>query len=154
MARALDRAGGAGFLVGEEVKAKIPDGNGPLVLVGPDGSESPLEATEDSPTVFVGALETPGHWAVMRAGERDRALPFAVNADRSESDLAAANESVLSEVAGTLMRDNGILPSLDADAEAEVQTQNESGRTVLWPFILAGLFVLFGSEAWLLVRGT
>lgn len=154
LARALDREGGAGFVVGEEVKAKVPDGNGPLMLVGPDGSERPLEATEDSPTAFVGALDTPGHWTVMRAGERERGLPFAVNADRKESDLTMASEAVLTEVAGVLMRDNGVLPTLDVQAGTEGQAQDESGRTVLWPFILAGLFVLFGSEAWLLVRGT
>lgn len=154
LARALDRAGGAGFVVGEEVRAKVPDGNGPLVLLSPDGTESPLEAVEDSPTVFVGALQTPGHWAVMRAGERERALPFAVNAERVESDLAAAGEETLTLIAGALMRDNGILPTLDAEAEVTAAGTSESGRTVLWPFILAGLFVLFGSEAWLLVRGT
>lgn len=156
LARALERAGGAGFVVGEDVRAKVPDGNGPLVLVSPDGSERPLEATEDSPTVFVGAVETPGHYLVMRAGERARALPFAVNAERRESDLTAASEAVLTEIAGNLMRDNGVLPALDAEAEAAdgIGAPSESGRTVLWPFILAGLFLLFGSEAWLLVRGT
>ncbi|HRE90532.1 MAG TPA: VWA domain-containing protein, partial [Myxococcota bacterium] len=91
LARALERAGGAGFVVGEDVRAKVPDGNGPLLLVAPDGGERPLELTEDSPTVFVGAVETPGHYLVMRAGERSRALPFAVNAERRESDLTAAS---------------------------------------------------------------
>lgn len=156
LARALDRAGGAGFTVGEEIKAKIPDGSGPLVLVAPDGSESPLEAVEDSPTVFVGMPSMAGHYAVMRAGERERALPFAVNVDRKESDLRAVSEAVMTEVAGVLMRDNGVLPSVDTLSETEIAqgTTNEGGRTVLWPFILAGLFLLFGSEAWLLVRGT
>jgi len=154
LARALDRAGGAGFVVGEEVKAKIPDGRGPLVLVSPDGTESPLEMVEDAATVFVGVPDIAGHWLVMRAGERERGLPFAVNAAREESDLRLASEDVLAEVAGRLMRDNGVLPSIDTLSEDAITAGSESGRTVLWPFILAGLFLLFGSEAWLLVRGT
>ena len=154
LARALDRAGGAGFVVGEEVKAKIPDGRGPLVLVSPDGTESPLEAVEDAATVFVGTPDIAGHWLVMRAGERERGLPFAVNAAREESDLRMASEAVMTEIAGRLMRDNGVLPTVDVASEEAVVASSESGRTVLWPFILAGLFLLFGSEAWLLVRGT
>lgn len=154
LARALDGEGGIGFEVGEEARAPIPEGRGPVVLVGPDGRETPLEVPEDeAESIFIGAPDVAGHWLVMRAGERERGLPFAVNVDRRESDLRAAPESDLATIAGTLMRDNGVLPSVDA---AEVSTgesmPSEQGRTMLWPWILAGLFLLFGSEAWLLVR--
>lgn len=165
LARALDRTSGAGFSVGDEAHVPVPEGRGPLVLLRPDGGETPLDAVEDSAagaasqatTVYVGAPDMAGHWAVMRAGERERAVSFAVNVDRRESDLRPASEGVLSEVAGQLTRDNGILPTMDAGHEGadEVGTaEAERGRTVLWPWILAGLFLLFGSEAWLLVRGT
>ena len=155
LARALDRPGGPGIVVGEEAHVAVPDGRGPLLLLRPDGAEVPLDAAEDAATVFVGAPDLAGHYAVMRAGERERALPFAVNVDRRESDLRVANESVLSEIAGRVMADNGVLPALDPAADSEdVALSEQRGRTVLWPWILAGLFLLFGSEAWLLVRGT
>lgn len=156
LARALERPGGPGILVGEEAHVPVPDGRGPLVLVRPDGSEAPLDAAEDAPLVFVGAPEMAGHYAVMRAGERERAMPFAVNVDRRESDLAPVSEAVLGEIGGQLTRDNGVLPVADAGAEDEaaIAVGDQRGRVVLWPWILAGLFLLFGSEAWLLVRGT
>jgi hypothetical protein len=83
-------------------------------------------------------------------------MPFAVNVDRRESDLHVASEATLAEISGQITRDNGVLPALDGEAgEADVlAAADQRGRTVLWPWILAGLFVLFGSEAWLLVRGT
>lgn len=155
LARALERPGGPGITVGEEAHVAVPDGRGPLVLVRPDGAEVPLDAPEDAATAFVGALDLAGHYLVMRAGERERALPFAVNVDRRESDLRVASEEVLSDIAGHLMRDNGVLPAVDPSADTEdVALAEQRGRTVLWPWILAGLFLLFGSEAWLLVRGT
>jgi len=155
LARTLERADGPGLVVGEEAHAAVPDGRGPLVLVRPDGVEVPLEAAEDAAAVFVGTPELAGHYAVMRAGERERALPFAVNVDRRESDLRLASSEVLAEIASQVTRDNGVLPALDLAAEADtVGVADQRGRTVLWPWILAGLLLLFGGEAWLLVRGT
>jgi hypothetical protein len=156
LARTLERPGGPGIEVGEEAHVPVPDGRGPLLLQQPDGSEVALDAPEDAVQVFVGAPELAGHYAVMRAGERERAMPFAVNVDRRESDLHVASEATLAEISGQITRDNGVLPALDGEAgEADVlAAADQRGRTVLWPWILAGLFVLFGSEAWLLVRGT
>ncbi len=156
LARALEGEKGIGFMVGEETRAPIPEGRGPLVLVGPDGSETPLEIPEeDAESIFIGAPEIAGHWLVMRAGERERGLSFAVNVDRRESDLRPAPESALNELAGVMMRDNGVLPAMDVASEAsQTGDGSEQGRTMLWPWILAGLFLLFGSEAWLLVRNT
>jgi len=156
LARTLERPGGPGIVVGEEAHVQVPDGRGPLMLVRPDGGETPLEAADDSPTVFVGAPDIAGHYSVMRAGERDRALPFAVNVDRRESDLRAVDPAVMAEIASQVSKDNGVLPSLDVAAgeEDNIGIADQRGRTVLWPWILAGLFLLFGSEAWLLVKGT
>ncbi len=54
-----------------------------------------------------------------------------------------------------LTRDNGVLPAFgpeDGDLASADVDGGESSRTVLWPWILAGLFLLFGGEAWLLIR--
>lgn len=158
LARSLDRPGGAGVMVGQESHVPAPDGTGPLVLIKPDGSETPLESVDGASSVFIGAPETPGHYAVMRAGERERALAFAVNVDRAESDLRLASDQVVNDVAQALTRDNGVLPAADAPVAAEGAIDgapagdSDQGRTVLWPWVLAGLFLLFASEAWLLIR--
>jgi len=163
LARSLDRPGGPGFIVGQEARAPVPDGVGPLVLIRPDGAEVPLEPGDagdaGAGTVFVGAPDVPGHYAVMRAGERDRALAFAVNVDRGESDLRLAGDPIVELVTTALTRDNGVLPSPDVVVAGEAAAidsgpagQSEGGRTVIWPWILAGLFLLFAGEAWLLIR--
>lgn len=158
LARSLDRPAGAGLLVGDESHVQAPDGTGPLVLVRPDGAEVPLESVDGTSSVFIGAPEVPGHYEVMRAGERDRALSFAVNVDRAESDLRLATPEAMADVAAAVTRDNGVLASASAPvvADGEIDSapagENTSGRTVLWPWFLAGLFVLFASEAWLLIR--
>lgn len=166
LARTLDRPGGAGLVVGEEAHVPLPDGRGPLVLLRPDGAEVPLDtpgagspsglpAAADATTVYVGAPDIAGHYAVMRQGERDRALAFAVNVDRRESDLRPAAETVTAAIASQVTRDNGVLPAEDVAAASEsANVEEQRGRTVLWPWILAGLLALFGSEAWLLVRNT
>ena len=170
LARTLDRPGGAGLVVGEEAHVPVPDGRGPLMLLRPDGAEVALDAAADggnptpsgarvadATTVFVGAPDLAGHYAVMRQGERERALAFAVNVDRRESDLRPVAEAVTAEIAGQVTRDNGVLPAEDvvaAGADEGATVEEQRGRTVLWPFILAGLLALFGSEAWLLVRNT
>jgi len=156
LARTLERPGGPGIAVGEEAHVQVPDGRGPLVLVKPDGSETPVEAADDAATVFIGAPDMAGQYSVMRAGERARALPFAVNVDRRESDLRVVSPTVMADIASQVTKDNGVLPSLDVAAGEEdpVGVADQRGRTVLWPWILAGLFLLFGSEAWLLVKGT
>ncbi|MCC6620853.1 MAG: VWA domain-containing protein [Deltaproteobacteria bacterium] len=158
LARSLDRPGGPGFVVGQEANVPVPDGMGPLVLIRPDGAEVPLDAVEGAGTVFVGAPDLPGHYAVMRAGERERALAFAVNVDRSESDLGLAGDPIIELVTTAVTRDNGILPSGDAVIagaaliDSAPAGESEGGRTVIWPWILAGLFLLFAGEAWLLIR--
>ncbi len=156
LARTLERPGGPGIVVGEEAHVQVPDGRGPLMLVRPDGTETPIEAGDDAAMVYVGAPEQAGHYAVMRAGERQRALPFAVNVDRRESDLRRASVDALAAITSQVTRDNGVLPALDVATagQEDVAAADERGRTVLWPWILAGLFLLFGSEAWLLVKGT
>lgn len=156
LARTLDRPGGPGIEVGEDAHVPVPEGRGPLFLMRPDGAEVPLDANEDAAMVYVGAPEIAGHYAVMRAGERGRAMPFAVNVDRRESDLHVASEGALGEIGAQVTRDNGVLPALDAEAAEsdEIGIGDQRGRTILWPWILAGLLALFASEAWLLVRGT
>jgi len=83
---------------------------------------------------------------------------FAVNADRTESDLTPAAAEVERAVVAELTRDNGVLPEAGvATSESELASAgpagDEGGRTLLWPYILAGLFLLFGAEAVLVVRG-
>ncbi|MFO0745690.1 MAG: VWA domain-containing protein [Myxococcota bacterium] len=158
LARSLDRPGGAGIVVGQESHVPAPDGTGPLVLIRPDGAEVNLESVEGASSVFIGAPDAPGHYAVMRAGERDRALAFAVNVDRTESDLRLASDEAIRDVAQAVTRENGVLPAADASMAAADAIdgapagQSDAGRTVLWPWVLAGLFILFASEAWLLIR--
>ena len=66
--------------------------------------------------------------------------------------------AIIRDVAQAVTRDNGVLPAaLAALAAADAidgapAGQSDAGRTVLWPWVLAGLFVLFASEAWLLIR--
>ena len=159
LGRSLDRPGGPGHLVGEGLRVALPEGSGPLVLLRPDGAEVAVEETADDTAagaVFVEAPELVGHYALMRAGDPRRAVRFAVNADRRESDLAPAADEVTRAIVAELTRDNGVLPDAAADAaEEQVSAEpagDEGGRTLLWPYILAGLFLLFGAEAALVAR--
>ncbi len=163
LGRLLDAAGGGAALspeVGGSTRAVVPDGVGPVVVRRPDGTEvtvgpEELEGDTVGATVWLEDLDMAGHWRVMRATEPDRATTLAVNVPRAESDLAAADPMAIAATVDVVTRDNGVLPDFIPDAGEDTLSDAsvpESARTVLWPWILAGLFLLFGSEAWLLIR--
>lgn len=159
LGHALEQHGGRGQLVGQDLRIPIPEGHGRLVLLRPDGAEVELPDSPDEDTLgtaFVEAPEIAGHYQLRRAGDdRARATVVAVNACRNESDLTPASAEVIADVVAEVTADNGILPTADVGAEAPVLAGpgGERGRTILWPYILAGLLLLFGAEAWLVIRG-
>jgi len=157
LGKALDRPGGPGHLVGEGLHVPLPEGVGPLTLVRPDGTEIPREETPDDTaagTLYIEAPDQVGQYLLMRAGDRRHAVHFAVNADRAESDLTPVTADAERAIIAEMTRDNGILP--DAGVAEPAMTAAAAGgenrNTILWPYILAGLFLLFGAEAWLVVR--
>jgi len=156
LARTLDQEGSKGFIAGEGARIPAPDGRGPLTLARPDGvdalfNEDDVDATTG--TLYVEGTELPGHYRLHRSGDERVGVDFAINADRSESDLRLASESVIAEVIAEVTRDNGILPDVDLnDPEVLASSLADERRTLLWPYILAALFLLFGAEAYLVVR--
>lgn len=156
LARALDRPAGPGHRVGDPVRVPAPEGQGPLVWVTPDGARVDVEENPDDALVGAVTLEAPdqvGHHLLMRAGDVRRAVHFAVNVDRAESDLAAVTPDAVRAAVAEMTRDNGILPDAGVpEATLAASSGGDSRRTILWPYILAGLFLLFGAEAWLVVR--
>ncbi|TNF30252.1 MAG: hypothetical protein EP329_13985 [Deltaproteobacteria bacterium] len=157
LGRALDRPGGPGHLVGEGLHVPLPDGGGPLVLVQPDGTEIPREETADdiaAGSLYVEAPDQVGLYLLMRAGDRRHAVRFAVNADRVESDLTPVTAETERAVIAEMTRNNGIVPDAGVAEPAMIAAAagGEARSTILWPYILAGLFLLFGAEAWLVVR--
>lgn len=167
LGRLLERESGGeaaslGFVVGRSGRLPVPDGIGPVTVRRPDGTELAFDAPEGSDpaavgeaVVFIETIDMAGHWVVMRTGDPGRTKVIAANTDRRESDLAVADEATIVAASAVLTRDNGVLPAFDnegAEVAAAGPAGSESSRTVLWPWILAGLFLLFGSEAWLLIR--
>ena len=157
LGRALDRPGGPGHLVGEGLHVPLPEGVGPLMLVQPDGTEVPREETPDDAaagTLYVEAPDQVGQYLLMRAGDRRHGVHFAVNADRAESDLTPVTAETERAAIAELTRDNGVLPDVGVDEPTltAAAAGGDTRSTILWPYILAGLFLLFGAEAWLVVR--
>lgn len=156
LARSLDRPAGPGHRVGDPVRVPAPEGQGPLVWVTPDGTRLDVEENPDDALVGTVTLEAPdqvGQHTLMRAGDVRRAVHFAVNVDRVESDLAPVTPDAVRAAVAEMTRDNGILPDAGVPEETlTASTGGDSRRTILWPYILAGLFLLFGAEAWLVVR--
>jgi len=168
LGRLLDRTGdnaptGLGLQVGMSARLPVPDGVGPITVRRPDGVEIAIadpQAIDDDrtlgATIFLENVDVAGHWETMRTGQPDRALVTAVNVDRAESDLTPTDEMTIAAASAVVLQDNGVLPGF-GPAEGESESIAAAGvpetqRTVLWPWILAGLFLLFGSEAWLLIR--
>lgn len=143
----------AGLEVGDRFEVAPPDGAGAVLITRPDGTELSRELSEGE-GVFLSEVEPPGLWQVARLGDRARTRAVAVNVPRAERDLSGADPDAVEAVRGLLTRDNGVLATVGADGldEAAAGDLEGTGRTVLWPWILAGLFLLFASEAWLLVR--
>jgi hypothetical protein len=143
-----------GYEVGDAARVPAPEGGGPVVIRRPDGGEVTVELADGEDDVFIPELDLAGLWELQRAGERERARFVMVNTPRSESALTAATTDQVEAVRALLTRDNGVLAGLGdtPQATAEAPLEEGAGRTLLWPWILAGLFVLFASEAWLLVR--
>jgi hypothetical protein len=167
LGRLLDARGGdepasLGLVVGRSTRLPVPDGLGPVTVRRPDGTELSVEAPEGAnpneggeASIFIETIDMAGHWEVMRTGEPERAKVVAANTDRRESDLGLADAGMIAAATDVLTRDNGVLPAFgpeDGDLTSADVDGSESSRTVLWPWILAGLFLLFGGEAWLLIR--
>ncbi len=155
LGHALDREGGVGHVAGKPVRVKLPDGRGELSLRRPDGAV--VGVVDDPDDAIVGALflediDLSGQYTLSRANDPRRAVNFAVNADRAESNLQLADEKVVREVVTELTKDNGVLPSVDVAETQLLSSAADSPRTILWPWVLAGLMLLFLAEAWLIVR--
>jgi hypothetical protein len=144
----------AGFEVGDSARVAAPDGAGPVLIRRPDGSELTVELADGEDAVFIAELDLPGVWELGRAGDAERTKVVIVNTPRTESDLTSAQPDAIEAVRSLLTRDNDLLASQGAElppAGGDADTEG-AGRTLLWPWILAGLFALFAGEAWLLVR--
>ncbi|MFT7583288.1 MAG: hypothetical protein ACI9MR_004975 [Myxococcota bacterium] len=168
LARALGEDATHGHLVGQPVRVPTPDGRGPLTLVRPDGVEVPLSDSDgggqegdaaEAATVYLEGPMLVGHYSVRRGTDPRHSVSFAVNSDRRESDFSRVDTSVVASVTTEVTRDNGVIPDYasaqgqDDAPQLDASLGGSGGRTILWPYILAGLFLLFGAEAWLLVRG-
>lgn len=154
LGRALDRKGGLGYVAGESARVRLPDGTGPLRLRRPDGGTVEYDqAASEGDALFLDNLDVPGHYQLERAGDKQAVTPIAVNADRRESDFRPVAPELVAEVKAALTRDNGILPEIEPGEPSLVASGvGVEGRTLLWPYILAALFLLFGAEAWLVVK--
>jgi hypothetical protein len=143
----------SGREVGDRFEVPAPDGTGPVIVTRPDGAEDRRDLAEGE-AVFLSEVEPAGLWQLARAGDRARTRAVAVNVPRAERDLTAADAAAVEAVRTLLTRDNGVLaaPVAGEGEDADAATLEGAGRTVLWPWILAGLFLLFASEAWLLVK--
>jgi hypothetical protein len=155
LAGALEHVQPHAWQVGDVVVVDPPPGRGPLSLERPDGGEVPVSrpdaATAASESgVEIAETDLPGHYTLHRTAARARAVVFAVNADRIESDLTAVDPDALQL---TLSRPGEGIPT-HRPALEQAQPGEESGeRTRLWPYILVALFGLLISEAWLAIRG-
>ncbi|MCA9513643.1 MAG: BatA domain-containing protein [Myxococcales bacterium] len=154
LGHALDRKGGLGYIAGESARVRVPPGTGPLRLLRPDGGTVDYEqSASDGDALFLDNLDMPGQYTLERAGDKKAVTPIAVNADRRESDFQPVASELVAQTKAALTRDNGILPELDPAEPALVASGvGAEGRTLLWPYILAALFLLFGAEAWLVVK--
>lgn len=149
----MERDVGGALRVGEPTTVPVPEGEGPLTLERPDGSEVPMgEVRRDvEPLLEVTQTDVVGHYTLRRASNQATATVFAVNADRDESDLGLADLVAVRDVlkrpgAGTK------LPEAVMTAAAE-QVVPDENRTRVWPAVLFGLFLLLASETWLVIKG-
>jgi len=136
-------------MVGDMVAVPPPQGEGKVTLTRPDGATRDLgdEAVEEYTVV---STDVVGHYTLTRPGAKDPVI-FAINADRSESNLTPANL----EQVGTLLAKagTGTVPEAEDGAnQADAVSNLPPNRTKVWPFILVLLFVLLASEAWLVLR--
>jgi hypothetical protein len=154
LGRSLDEAArpASGLEVGDSAEVEAPDGVGAVIVTRPDGTEETRELAEGETGVFLADVAPAGLWKLARAGDAAHARAVAVNVARSERDLTGADAAAIEAVRTLLMRDNGVLTAPGSLDAAEEAIEEGPGRTVLWPWILAGLFLLFAGEAWLLVR--
>lgn len=141
----------ADVLVGESVSVRVQTGDSRLVIEAPDGKTTEIDHLGDlvEGVVHFDDTNLPGVYTVSRYRAESTTASvdaFAVNVPPNESTL-------------TKMTIDTILDALTTDSEAGQEkptlmlSRTDERRTNVWPYLLAGLFVLLMSEAILFVRG-
>lgn len=134
--------------IGGSVLLRVPSGEGPLHVEGPGGSTYPVSVGARD-TIRFDQGRAVGHYVLKRSEGNREGVPFALNADRSESDLrrvSAARVKELLNRPGEADAPHGSIQPRGAEAHADPSRSN------LWPFILVALFGLLLAEGWVVVR--
>ncbi|NUN14530.1 MAG: BatA domain-containing protein [Myxococcales bacterium] len=138
-------------LVGESVAVRVISGDTRIVIEAPDGKTTEVEHLGDvvEGAVHFDSTNLPGVYTVSRYRAESTTASvdaFAVNSPPQESTLAK-------------MTVDNVLNALTANTDTQQKnltvmlSRTDERRTNVWPYLLAGLFVLLMSEAILFVRG-
>jgi hypothetical protein len=148
----LDASAPVGLTVGDPATLALSEGDERLVVVRPDGrtDEFDVPRSRARSEVSFEATRWAGIYAVEHyrgAGVQSAVEHFAVGLDPSESDVARISADLAqARVAADSGEREALAPTFRYAGE-------DDGRTNVWPFFLAGLFVLLLSEAFVVVRG-
>lgn len=139
-------AAGAGanqpwFTVGDPVEpAGLAGGARPTLALSPSGARVALR--EGAPLT----VDEPGFWTLREQDSGAGAVPVAVNADRSESDLARFDPRELVGAVG-FARD-----ARTPEAAAAVSREERERQQSAWWYLIAGALLLLGAETFLANR--